>query len=882
MSTQVENTGVNHAVERLLELADRMRDVDFGFNDKDINNIDKIIESIHELDEARRKMHERLETKTIHASILRHKLQFLPAQIRDEIKAAVSSARQSNASAQNEMQEKLELIQKNMSDLEDQQHVLDKENAKLHPERELIRQKHEEIISQLNERMAEKANMQIILNETRDKVRQTNQSIVDLEDGILQLKEDLIQERTEARQEKKKLKRAVTDTSDMTKEQKQINVDKKKELDVIHEKMMESDGKLDALRTSLRRYETSKAKLEGQERQLNAQLSKQLKLNEELRRKGTAIINEDMKLQKEFEDSEKQLLKKLKRLETETEKENDKNAELEGRKLELRIDLEEKQRVREDDAFRVREYDEELQAEKRALALKAEEMGRMQSENVEMADQIESLAESHKAVLAQLNKQIEGFREQLSKERKESSEENSRASSNMSRPTDSDSQSMIEFNPRPPSQRHSLFKKKAPMSASSTASSETPTDRQSSPPETPDPEGLEVQERKNSVQKDVEDYKLETQRFLNEMNQKIREGKAEHMQLTNEGTSLQKELKEEEEVIKELDTNLKQAQTRYTKMYETMQEKVNKTENEINTMETQIEEKKKLIEERTPLFEELERVFEERTNAYNATKRNIAIMRQKKSGLEESIRKTKDEKAKMDIPKKQVKEDLKRKREETMFQLKRQGDDRQKVEQEIYVAGCKLRTIMEENQKLEEGCQKLAEEIEELRKQMEENAGLKVKLDDELEEVKAGLIRSWQNDEELNNLFTHKDQIVVDQFSELLHQTEEREVRINKITNRLNEELMYLSKFLENLATRRPQHTPPPSRKSGSRASSRRTEDGRASRISQSALHSKLQDVDNTSAAPSRLSTRPPTRADTKMSKTVTIIDEPEVQDLER
>ena len=45
---------------------------------------------------------------------------------------------------------------------------------------------------------------------------------------------------------------------------------------------------------------------------------------------------------------------------------------------------------------------------------------------------------------------------------------------------------------------------------------------------------------------------------------------------------------------------------------------------------------------------------------------------------------------------------------------------------------------------------------------------------------------------------------MVEGFSELLHQTEEREVRINKITKRLNEELMYLSKFLENLATRRP------------------------------------------------------------------------------
>lgn len=550
--------------------------------------------------------------------------------------------------------------------------------------------------------------------------------------------------------------------------------------------------------------------MEGQERQLNAQLAKQLKMNEEMRRKGTAIINEDMKLQKEFEDNEKQLLKKLKRLETETSKENAKNAELEGRKLELRIDLEEKQRVREDDAIRVREYDDELQGEKKALALKAEEMGRMQSENVEMSDQIQSLEESHKAVLAQLNKQIEGFREQLAKERK---------------------------------------------------------DR------------MEVQERKNSVQKDVEDYKLETQRFLNEMNQKIREGKAAHMELTNEGTKLQKELKEEEEVIKDLDTNLKKAQSRYTMMYESMQGKVDKTEKEINTFETQIEEKKKLIEERTPIFEELEKVFEERTNAYNAMKKNMAVMRQKKSQLDENIRKTREEKQKMEIPKKQLKEDLKRKREETMYQLKRQGDDRQKLEQEIFTAGCKLRTIMEENQKLEDGCQKLAEEILDLRKQMEEDAGLKQKLDEELEAVKVGLVKSWQTDQELNELFTAKDQIVVEGFSELLHQTEEREVRINKITKRLNEELMYLSKFLENLATRRPQHTPPPSRKSGSRASSRRTEDGRASRISQSALHSKLQDVDTTSAPPSRISTRPPTRADSKMAKTVTIVDEPEVKE---
>ena len=56
----------------------------------------------------------------------------------------------------------------------------------------------------------------------------------------------------------------------------------------------------------------------------------------------------------------------------------------------------------------------------------------------------------------------------------------------------------------------------------------------------------------------------------------------------------------------------------------------------------------------------------------------------------------------------------------------------------------------------------------------------------------------------LPQFFIAKDQQVVDGFSDLLSKTEERETKINMITKRLDEELVYLSKFLENLATRRP------------------------------------------------------------------------------
>ena len=59
----------------------------------------------------------------------------------------------------------------------------------------------------------------------------------------------------------------------------------------------------------------------------------------------------------------------------------------------------------------------------------------------------------------------------------------------------------------------------------------------------------------------------------------------------------------------------------------------------------------------------------------------------------------------------------------------------------------------------------------------------------------------------LFQFFIAKDQQVVDGFSDLLSKTEERETKINMITKRLDEELVYLSKFLENLATRRPVRT---------------------------------------------------------------------------
>ncbi|VDI38943.1 Hypothetical predicted protein [Mytilus galloprovincialis] len=767
---------VNAAVERLLELADRMKYEEFGFLDKDVVNIDKVIDSMHELEKERRGAHDLLETETIHASILRHKLQFLPPSIKSEIKEAVYSARQDNAEALDNLKKKLESINNNIKYLEERQHDLEGDYSTLLPERISASKEHEDIIQELNEKMAEKAGLQIVLNETRDQVRQTNQNIVDLEDGILQLKEDLIHERTEARHEKKKLKQLVSDTNSKTKMQKEENVVMKKELDLIHEKLVDNEGQLDAVRKSLQTYEDSKAKLEAEERQLSDQLANKLRQNEALRKKGVAIINEDMKLQKQYEDTERLLLKKFKKLETETQKEDDRNYELEGQKLELHSDLEEKMLQRQEDFEEVKALDGALQDQKRELGIKAELVGKMQAENVEMADTMESLAESHKAVLAQLNQQIEEFREQLNKERKE---------------------------------RQALEKRTEEK------------DRQKKKFESL---GMNVQNQKNNVSKDIEEMKMDNHTFLTQMNTQIQDGKVQHLELTNEGTSLQKELKEDEKEITDLEGNLTKAQDDYQNMFDAMKYKVARYEQEIAEMERAIIDRKNDIEEKTPAYEDLEKFFENRTNEYDVLKRSIAKMRQKKSQLEDSIHKDTMKKQQMTEPREKLKKDLKKKRDEAIFQLKRHGEDRQKLEKDIYIAGCKLRSVLEENHKFEEGCDYLRKEITDIHQQMIDNEKIKNMLGLQLQESKGHLVESWDVDNQIQENFAEKDQEVLALFGEILGRTDERRDKITEISSRLEDELLMLGGFLDNLSTRRPKDTPVGSRhphNTGSRSVSR-------------------------------------------------------------
>ncbi|XP_059150037.1 trichohyalin-like isoform X2 [Physella acuta] len=735
MSAVTEVPGVNSAVEKLQELGARLKTEDVNFKEKDINNLTRIVEALNELEEERKLMHEKLEIETIKSSILRHELNFLPGQIRDEIMNAVNAARQSNADALKTLQEKLENINNNIVQNEKIALELENENAILHPEKELLHQQHEEIISQLNQKMADKAMTQIALNETRDKVRQTNQDMEDLEDGILQLKEELIQERTEARVEKKRLKKAVIATQTKTKEQREQNIEKKNELDLHQEKLLDSQGKLDVLKKSIQRYEASRNKLETDETALISHLEQQHKLMEHQRRKGADVINQGLREEQDFENKQKTLHKRLKILKSDITRETERTDVLEQRRTQLYIDVQEKQKITEDEAKYVEQLDLRLQAAKENLSEKAEEFGRMQTENTQMADELISLEGSHKAVLAQLNNQIEEHRDQLARERNER---------------------------------------------------------------------IELQRNKDVVGSNLQNIKTDQQQFIMAKTAEIQEGKKKHVDLSNEGVSLQNEIKKDEVEIQALDTKLKALEKSYEEMFTSCQQKVDTLQSEIGSMENEISQKKLTLLEKIPEFQEYEEFFNRRNEEYDTVKKSIVVLKNKKLSLEDTMKRTKREQESLKVPQATLLNDLKENRSLVMKQIQSQADVTNEMEQQIFLAGCQLRMVMEENQRFEKACKKLEEELAELEKQKLENEKVKLASEENLITLKNELTEKWEKDKLMQEFFAIRDEKTAEAFGCLMEKTGKREMKIDGIAVKMKAELEVLSDFLDTIATRRP------------------------------------------------------------------------------
>merc|ERR1712168_1645676 len=83
-------------------------------------------------------------------------------------------------------------------DLREKAEYYSKANALLEQEHQQMREKYDSTLRCVNETLLKKSTMQIKLNNSREKLRETKTKIKDFELGIVELNEDMITERHES------------------------------------------------------------------------------------------------------------------------------------------------------------------------------------------------------------------------------------------------------------------------------------------------------------------------------------------------------------------------------------------------------------------------------------------------------------------------------------------------------------------------------------------------------------------------------------------------------------------------------------------------------------------------------------------------------------
>ncbi|CAB1335410.1 unnamed protein product [Coregonus sp. 'balchen'] len=185
------------ALEHLGELDKQLRDEGVPFSPEASHHLKEIAAAINELETSRRVVHEQLEVETIETSKLRHQCQ----NIRDDRFVIVPFSWCCGC-----------------------------KKYKCGPERELVKGDHENVINQLNYQLSEKANKQILLNETVNEIRKGKAKITDVETAKVALEEDMIQERK---------------TEFHEKELAEVRIAFELKVQALQEKIVEVDGEME-------------------------------------------------------------------------------------------------------------------------------------------------------------------------------------------------------------------------------------------------------------------------------------------------------------------------------------------------------------------------------------------------------------------------------------------------------------------------------------------------------------------------------------------------------------------------------------------------------------------------------------------------------------
>lgn len=381
--------------------------------------VKEIISSLVQLNDERLWLHDAVEAETIKSSVLRHKLGDFPRDIEKEVSDAVRSARHSNDETIKAYSEQLHVTEENIQLLKHKLELLSVSNVTLGPEQEEMRSQHDEIINVLNQTLMKKASMQIKLNDTRERLRDTYNRIKDFEQAFIELNEDMKLEDQEACAEEERLQKQINETSKKIAEQQDINIEKKIEVEELKVEQSSKREEVELKKETASKREIKCSQLKELSDRQTQQLEEDVADNTMLVQLGESLTKDQDTIQEDYANEKERLEQEILSLVTAKQAAQIEYNQLQSQCIRTMNLLDEAESVCRKNKDEVEDMQKSLRSIKDNMLHQSSECVRLKKENAELEMQIERTKQEHAASCGTLKKDIEIYQTTLETERKE-------------------------------------------------------------------------------------------------------------------------------------------------------------------------------------------------------------------------------------------------------------------------------------------------------------------------------------------------------------------------------------------------------------------------------------------------------------------------------
>jgi len=728
-----------------------------------------VVEALLDLDQERQRLHDALEAETIKASVLRHKLLNVPLETEKEIQGAVNEARQANLNEINEVQQSLQETKDTIAALKKQLNEIHDHDAVLNPKMENISFTHEDIVSDLNFLLNDKAQVQIELNDTWEEVKCTKKNIGRTENGILQLHEDLINEREQAKVTRKELRAEILNTKRKKEEQLSANDVAVRQIERLKLALAEVKIENQEKRSVAYKVNARIRSLNGQLSVISNQHTDHVEKLHEVIEKGKEIGKGFAVMVKEYDERREDQEKQLKKVHKELAEASQNAAKLEKERNQLHNTLKGAKTAAGRSAASLRLLNEsihkknapksmaqamwanvcdgllkksllKLKNSKQELLDQSEEAARLKRDNAELEFRIQQANEGHKLNVELLTGQIEEVRESLSYE--------------------------------------------------------------------VDQKNVCQREREKLRKKELA-WKKEYQFGMNQLTIRIHALKEQNTNFVQQITTLKKDIEGGDELVVQLRKQSAMDKDESIYVCDELNNEIMDLDNLIINTQVKLVKLQDTLDEMKPVFVDLEKEYAEKQVYYDQEKKVTVERKGDKQALEDKITKLKRDIKRLQMPREKLMGQIRDSRFSSLNQIREQARETLETEQNIKLMQEKQLLMTRSNDKITEKTGNLMRDVADIEDKISQAATTVNRLSKQLIELKSALISNYKKDLEMDGLYARVDLGILSDITEMHQTTEQRQERVADIRSQLEEQISNMENFIFRVGSPAPTPKPP-------------------------------------------------------------------------